>query len=219
MDESTFQAGTITRVATQRKNTDRVSIYVSGEFALGVHRDVLLEHPVRAGLEVDAQKLQRMAEADERIRAKVRAMDLLAYRARSRHELSQRLLRDGFSETSVGGALSRMTELGYLNDESFARDYAAARLRSKGYGRYRLVNELRKRGVNPALANAAADEAIGDGEVELENARAFVVKRMRRLESMTEALAKRKKLYDALTRQGFGSDVIRRVVDEALAEE
>jgi regulatory protein len=211
------RGGIVTRIATQRKNPERVSLYVDGEFALGMHRDVLLEHPVSRGTEVTPAMLESMGAADERLRAKKRALDLLAYRARSEDELRRRLGRDGFSESAATGAVERMRDLGYVDDVAFATEYATARFRARGYGRHRLLSELRKRGVAPSIAASAVDGAIGDGEGELENARAFAHKRMGRLSKEPDAYRRRKKLSDALVRRGFGRDIVQRVVDELLS--
>lgn len=216
VEEASLVGGTVTRIAPQRKNQDRVSIFVEGAFAVGVHRDVLLEHPIRRGEVVSAEELAEMVTADEFIRAGKRALDLLAYRPRTERELRDRLLRDGFAGDPAEHAVARMCELGYVDDATFAVDFAASRFRSRGYGRHRLVRELRTRGIAPAVAEEAATAAIGQGDDEYERALEFARKRMRTLASEIDLRKRRKKLFDALMRRGYGQDLIRRVADQLL---
>lgn len=215
-EEASLKGGTVSRIAQQRKNPERVSIYIDGAFAVGVHRDVLLEHPLRKGEEVTSEKLAHMVLADEFIRARKRALDLLAYRPRTERELRDRLTRDGFSDGPVRSAVARMLELGYVDDASFAMDFAASRFRSRGYGRHRLERELRTRGIAPAIAQEAAQAAIGEGDDEYDRALEFARKRLRTLMVETDPRKRRRKLFDALMRRGYGPDLIRRISDEVL---
>lgn len=215
-DVPNVREGAVTRIATQRKNPERVSIFLDGSFAIGVHRDVLLDHPIRRGERLDADRLAVMEAADERLRARSRAFDLLAYRARSEGELRRRLERDGFSEEASAFAVSRVRDLGYIDDEAFATEYASARFRSRGYGRRRLINELRQRGIAAPLAEQAAFRAVGDGDDERERALEFARKRMVRLQNEADPYRRRGKLYAALVRRGFETDLIRSVIDEVI---
>lgn len=212
--EDELNPGTVTRLAQQRKNADRVSVFIDGAFAFGVHRDVLLTCPLREG-EAISVELQRAALAeDEKQRAKSRALDLIAYKARSADELRRRLSRDGFSDVAAEGAVARLRELGYIDDRHFAQDYAEARFKNKGYGPARIRRELRARGVEDNIIEQALSIDLFREDALLEQARAHAEKRMPRLEREGDALKRKKKLYDSLVRRGFSSATIWRVIDE-----
>lgn len=211
-----LRPGIITRIARQKKDPQRVSIFIDGSFAFGVHQEVLLEHELRKGVRLSVDAQRQAVLADDRVRARMRAFDLLGYRSRSAYELMQRLRRDGFNEASIEAAVTRLRELGYIDDKSFARDFAASRLASKGYGPHRIARELRSRGVDGAIIDEVVADQFANGDIELVEARAFARKRMPRLEREQDPLKRRKKLYDALMRRGYSSDVIRRVLDECL---
>lgn len=206
--------GTVTRIARQKKDPQRVSVYIDGMFAFGVHQDVLLEHELRKGAQLSVEAQRDLVLADERIRARTRAFDLIAYRSRSSHELTQRLRRDGFEESAIEAALARVRELGYIDDRAFAREFASSRLASKGFGPHRIARELRARGIDGRIVDDVIAELFADDDTELNEAQAFARKRMPRLERETETMKKRKKLYDALMRRGYSADVVRRVLDE-----
>lgn len=206
--------GTITRLARQTKNQRRVSVYLDGAFAFGLYEDVVLQLGLRKGVDLSVAQQQEALSADERLRARQKAMDLLAYRARSSFELRRKLARAGFSDDAIADATSRLQELDLIDDRAFATQYAESRFRAKGYGPMRIAAELRARGIDRTLIDdvIAAQFSVDDAEVDA--ARAFAETRMARLSHEPDAARRRKKLYDALVRRGHSSDVIRRVLDE-----
>ncbi len=94
--------------------------------------------------------------------AKLKAMRLLMYRPRTEKELYDRLLEEGFSEEDTASAMAYVRSFGYLNDESFASGYVAARSREKG--KLRLARELSEKGV----AREIIEEVLGADEEEEE---------------------------------------------------
>ncbi|HEV8597355.1 MAG TPA: regulatory protein RecX [Candidatus Dormibacteraeota bacterium] len=78
---------------------------------------------------------------------------LLARRAHSRVELRRKLSRRGYEEEDIRAALSRLAELGYVDDASFADGHI--RRRSASLGPMALSAELAARGVDKHTAGAA----------------------------------------------------------------
>jgi regulatory protein len=78
---------------------------------------------------------------------------LLARRAHSRVELRRKLGRRGYEEDEIQAALTRLTELGYVDDAEFAA--AHVRRRSASRGPFALSAELAARGVDRHTMGAA----------------------------------------------------------------
>jgi regulatory protein len=101
--------------------------------------------------------------------------------------------------------LERLRDLSYVNDESFARSWAQSRAESRGYGPNRIEQELRSRGIAPALTRQVIRETF-DRESEKENAKRLLERRFRagklsEPESVRRAIA-------LLQRRGYNSEVI-----------
>jgi regulatory protein len=87
------------------------------------------------------------------------ALRLLTLRDRSERDLGGRLCRKGFSTAEITAALERCRELGYLDDERYARQRAKSLLTSgRAVGR-RLLTELKQQGIDEELARTAVSEA------------------------------------------------------------
>src|SRR3954451_12353396 len=80
------------------------------------------------------------------------ALKVLSGRAHSIGELREKLRRRAERTADIDDIVARLKEHGYLDDRRFAEGYAAARLSNQGFGRGRVIQDLRQRRVAPALA-------------------------------------------------------------------
>jgi len=80
------------------------------------------------------------------------ALKVLAGRAHSTGELREKLRRKAERAGDVDPTIARLKEYGYLNDRKFAETFAAARLENEGLGRTRVLADLSRRRVAPAVA-------------------------------------------------------------------
>ncbi len=154
------------------------------------------------------------ATADPEAVARKILLDTLTDRARSRHELAERLAKKDVPADVAGRLLDRFEEVGLVDDGAFARDWVQARQRSRGLARRALAQELRRKGVAEEVAREALDEV--DAESETEAARALVRKRLRSLRAVDDTVATRR-LAGMLARKGYPAGLSFRVVREELA--
>lgn len=84
------------------------------------------------------------------------ALKTLGARACSSGELRQKLRQRAERLEDVDATLSRLKEYRYLDDRRFAESFAAARLENQRLGKHRVVRDLLRRRVAPALAEATA---------------------------------------------------------------
>jgi regulatory protein len=141
------------------------------------------------------------------------ALKTLGGRAQSTGELREKLRLRAEREGDVDDALARLKDLGYLNDQRFAESYAAARLTGDKLGRTRVIHDLRRRRVAPALAETTVQKTY-EGVDEI----AMIEDWIRRKYRMTprEGLFGDQKdlaaAYRRLARAGFRSAEIIRVL-------
>jgi regulatory protein len=190
-----------------RERRGRARVFVDGEFWAEIDADVAAERGLREGVALSHEELSEARIAGERALAMSRALHFLGYRARSEKELRDRLRRYGYGEEAVGGVVGRLKELGYLDDEEFAR--LAAREKARRYGPRRVLGELRKRGVDVELAQGVVDEEFA-GRSEVEQASSAAAQRYNRGGSNAEA----RRVYGFLMRRGYSAEVCAEVARE-----
>ena len=132
------------------------------------------------------------------------ALRFLGYRPRSAAEVHNHLIRRGYSAAVANETLEKLHSLSYLNDENFARNWAASKL-INGYGPKRIEQELRSKGIGAALIRDVLRETFDAGR-EAERARLLLKKRFN-----TQTLTDPKMLRRAvgfLQRRGYSSEVV-----------
>jgi regulatory protein len=208
MDEATFQ---ITQIEPQKGHPNRVSIYLDGSFAFGLDREVVIKNHLHEGDKVTEDKIQNVLLGEEKRRAKEKALALLSYRARSIKELRDRLLKKGFSETTVSSVINDFIRAGLLDDNQFAMLFARNRMVHKPVSKRLLQFELQRKGIKEETAYSAVEGAYED-QTEILVARELVVKKTQGHQPVNPKL--KKKVSDFLVRRGFGWDVISEVISE-----
>ncbi|HHV61832.1 MAG TPA: regulatory protein RecX [Firmicutes bacterium] len=140
------------------------------------------------------------------------ALRLLEFRARTRKELEERLSRRGFAREDVLDVVSRLERLGYINDEKFVREWARARVDTRGFGRLRIRRELLAKGIARDVVDAGVEDIFA-GVNEEELARRLVAKQAPRYGNQ-DFITIRRRLWGFLLRRGFEPDVIESVLRE-----
>ena len=136
------------------------------------------------------------------------ALRFLEARQRSTAEVRRRLMGAGYREELVGGAIARLTELGMLDDEVFARAWVESRDRARPRGERALRSELAQKGIERQTADdVIAERAASEPEADAEAARRLLARHARSLERVGDARARRQRAYALLARHGFGPDV------------
>ena len=86
------------------------------------------------------------------------ALRVLGGRAHSTGELRQKLQRRTELQDDVEDVLARLKESQLLDDRRYAEGFATARLANEGFGKTRVLQDLRQRRVAPALAEKTVSE-------------------------------------------------------------
>lgn len=210
--------GRISRLIAQKKRKDRVSVYIDGEYAFGVHVSLVADFRLAVGHVLSEAERQELEHAEGELTAKMAALNFIAYRPRTEQEVRKKLASKEVAEPVIDRVIDRLYALKYLDDAAYAKDYAASRFANRGLGPQRIRAELIKRGVKPGLAEAAVRELL-EAVDPLEAAREHAEKRWNRLSGETDIRKRRKKVSDYLVRRGFGFETVRRVIDELVAGE
>ena len=142
------------------------------------------------------------------------ALRLLGQRARSVAELRTRLLRQDYSPAIVERVITRLKELGYLDDAAFAQRWVETRQRTSPRGAALLQRELLQHGIAGHVADQAVASAAGDAYAQAR--RAAAPRRARLARTDFETFARR--LGGFLTRRGFPAGVVYAVVRDLWQE-
>lgn len=136
------------------------------------------------------------------------ALRFLNRRERTVAEVRARLERAELPAEEVEPVLCELVELGYLDDARYARVFAEDKRNLEGWGRERIEQVLRDRGVDRALIGAALAaveaEAEANGEGEYERAASLL---RRRFPRPSQEPRERERALGVLIRKGYDSEL------------
>lgn len=145
----------------------------------------------------------------EKIREKTfnLAIRILAARPRSENQLRQRLMSKAWAEGElVEECIARLTEMGYINDLSFAENYANHRLQVRPEGRSRIRQELARKDVSRETIDEALNTVFEETSEESLIERA--IEKHMRIHGRPRTPQQSKKLFGHLIRRGFDYSLI-----------
>jgi regulatory protein len=203
-------AGTVTALEFQKRNKDRVNVYLDGEFAFGLN--ALEAARLHRGAVLSDAEIEQLQSKDAIAKAYDRAVAFLSYRPRSIAETRRNLAEKETAAEVIEAVIARLTEQGYLDDAAFADFWVRNRLAFKPLGARALRFELREKG----LESGIIDEALATLDTH-ENAYQAALPKARRLGGQGKQ-AFRQKLGAFLARRGFDYDAARAVTDRLIEE-
>lgn len=153
---------TITAVETQKKRTDRVSVYIDGEFAFGMDSADALYYKLKPGEEIDADKYAKIMDELILTKAKDYAMKYLGYRARTEKEMREYLWQKEFGESVIDEVVQLLYKYKYLDDYAFAKSFISDSFKFKKWGDLKIKYELGLKGVSSKAIAQAMEENDAD---------------------------------------------------------
>ncbi|MBI5945448.1 MAG: RecX family transcriptional regulator [Chloroflexi bacterium] len=200
----------ITAISVQKKNPNRVNIYLDGEYAFGVAR--ITAAWLKNGDELSDERIAKLLAEDAREWAYQQAMLFLSYRARSEKEIRQNLLKHEMPEEVIEETIERLRKAGLANDNEFAQAWVENRSTFRPRSRRALAIELRQKGLDDETVHSAIS-GVDENALAYEAAQ----KKLGRLNGL-EWNEFRKKLSEFLARRGFPYSVIAPIVTQLWDE-
>ncbi len=173
--------------------------------SLGISRGAELAPPVLSAL-------QQLADIEAAYRAAVRAQ---TRRPHAREELRRRLMRKQHPGAAVDAALERLVALDLLDDRRFAEHFVATR-GARGRGAVRLLQDLRRQGVDQRVAQEAVTAALAAEGIDQASALRRVAERRANQLGALPRPVKRRRLLAYLARRGYRGAEVRRLVEQSL---
>lgn len=168
----------------------------------------------KPGVESEVRRAPDSKDAPEVGRAKKAAFQLLERRAYTRSEIEKKLQGRRFSGPVIEETISVLERLRLVNDDDFARRFVRERLRLKPSGHAALRRDLRRRGVEATVIEAALEEEFEGVDLESVAFRLLWSRRSRYLRlDRKKALSR---MYGFLGRRGFSPDVARSACGRAI---
>ena len=145
----------------QRGRGNKIHLLLDDEYTITTDVEFWAINFISDGTDISDEEWQELVEKINYRKAFNKCADLLSRRDHSVKELRDKLLRT-VDEASADKAIEKFTEMGYLDDEKFAKALAEYLYGVKNYSDSHVKQELFKRGISRDIINEIIDNAQAD---------------------------------------------------------
>lgn len=195
-----------------KHNEKKYKIYVDYEFAFVLYKGELHKYGIRKDEILQESVYRQLTEEVLPKRAKLRAMNLLTKRPYTEQKLRQKLEEGLHSDASIDIAIAYVKSFGYLDDETYAKDYIAYHMTTQS--RKVMQQKLLQKGINADLIGSCLDEVC---EFEGDRAEREQVQRLfdKKYHGVIPTdYVEKNKMIQFFLRKGYSMSVIKQVLAE-----
>ena len=199
----------------QSHGDDQIMLFLNHKRFGILPTDFILKFGLRVGLKISHDTIVKLLQAEEVMRAKKFAINLLhEKKIYTKPELEKELHRKGFSQEGISASIENLERTGLIKDKTFARQWVRRREKSNPRGKEMLKLELADKGVASSTINQVLSNI--DSNRELDTALQLAEKQVKRYKSLELHVAKRR-LHGFLARRGFNYNTVEQVIQKILS--
>jgi regulatory protein len=198
----------VTAIKQRINQPHRYSILIDGKYLFSLSDTALLDHKLVIGQNLSEQDLEKLNQLSIDDKAYSDAVRFATMRIRSEWELSSYLKKKKISQGVQVEIISKLINLGLIDDLKFAQSWVATRQSSKMLSRRRLEQELKLKHVRDDIIRLVL---VNQGEDDLKMLKQLIEAKRRMPRYRNNDL----KLMQYLSRQGYDYGLIK----DALSEE
>jgi len=203
----------ITKIETQKKNKNRVSIFIDEKFAFGIYYQTLMKYDLSVGTVVDETLKNEIIIADEYNKALNDALHYLSYRNRTKFEVREKLKEKEYASITIDKVINELINLNYVDDYAFAKEYIEFKI--KKMGKRKIRYKLESMGIDSLIIDQELIEYSNDDEY----LAAYAIASKKNDAYNNISYQKRyNRLSGLLNRRGFSYSVAKEVLSEILEE-
>lgn len=199
-----------------KKERGRYRVTVNESEDIIVPVSLMHERPLKEGQVLSLDEYDQWLLLRQYRFALDRAIGYLAARARSKHEIEQKLLQAGYRPCTVEMVIFKLQKENLLDDADFARQWVESRSTHK-LGRSRIAQELRRKGVSQEEAEEAL--SVIEDEDQLSGAIALAEKATARIKPGEDIRKAINRIAAMLARRGYSWDIAKQAISQTLSDE
>lgn len=148
-------------IKAQKGRGSKIHLLLDDEYKITTDVDFWSENIYENGADITDEQWKDLVDKINYRKAFNKCADLLSRRDHSVKELKDKLLRT-VDRASADKAVKKFIEMGYLDDEKFARSFAEHLYKNKNYSDSHVKQELYKRGISSDIISDIMDDAEYD---------------------------------------------------------
>jgi len=206
----------ITKIEYQKKNKERLNIYIDDEYGFSVDISILIEYSLKKDMVLDDSLIDDILRSEERTSVYNYGISILSRYARSEYELRLKMKNKGFEPELIDKAVSTLKEQKYLDDDRYCEMFINDKINISKDGVRKIKEALYYKGIDKKIIEEKIKNISQDSEEE----RALILG-SKKLPNIKETDTRKKiaKLSNYLIGKGFEYETVNKTVRKLLSIE
>lgn len=208
--------GIITKIEAQKRNKERVNIYIDDDYAFSLSAELVYKEGLEAKMEVDSERLSKIATEEGFLKCKESALRTIERTYKTEKEMRDKLILKEFDINLIERTIEFLKEYNLLNDENYVKMYVKDKIKNEGQNKIKYA--LMKKGIKEELIREEISKFNDDSQKEV--AYDLAIKKYNLLSKREEDKYKiSQKLYRFLIAKGYDYSVVSEVVKKVVNSE
>ena len=195
----------ITKIEVQKKNNDRVNIFIDDAFAFSCSTELVYYHSLKNGKVIELSQLQKLVDEDNYIKCKSYALKYIEKAYKTEKQIADKLIEKDYPEEVVRKTIDFLKEYKFIDDDNFLQTYIIDN--ESKFGKKKIKYNLLRKGINEAVVANALEKITSASEEE--SCQRIAAKKYDSIRNSDASYMKvYKKLGDFLMRNGYSSVIV-----------
>lgn len=207
--------GKITKIEVQKRNKDRVNVYVDNNYAFSVNNELVYKEGLKVNLEVDEEKILSIAKEENKLKCKETALRIIERSYKTEKEMEERLIEKGYDLESIDIVIKFLKEYNFIDDQLYAKMFIKDKIKSQGS--QKIKYSLIRKGIDRDIIDNLLLDIDKDEEREV--LKELAIKKYNQLiKRESDKYKLRDKLCRFLISRGYDYSTVKDIIREVLEE-
>lgn len=204
----------ITKIEIQKRNKERVNIFLDGEYAFAISAELVYKEGLKLNAEIDSEKIRIIAESENQIKCKEAALRIIERAYKTEKEVKDKLKLKGYDDNSISKSIEFLREYNYINDKNYVKSFINDKL--KTMGSQKIKYSLIQKGIPKEIIEDALSGLNKENEKDIAlNIAKKKLDIIKKKENDNYKISG--KLYRYLISKGYENDVINDIVKKVMS--
>lgn len=195
----------VTKIEIQKKNKQRVNLYLDGEFYCGLSLETIMKNRIKEGNVLEKETIEFLVNQTEKEIALSKAVSYISKCQKTKKEIFNYLLKKGFDELICNEVIEKMEEYNFVNDELYAKNYI--KFKNKNSGKRKIELELKQKGIKEEIVKQSTNDFVNDREHIYSVAEKYMKNKERDLKN-------KQRVFRYLSSRGYQTEDIKWAIDK-----
>lgn len=203
----------ITKIEVQKRNKDRVNIYINNEFSFSCSAELVYIHNLSKEEVVDVNSLAEIVEEDNYIKCKNTSLKMIEKSYKTEKQIIDKLVQKEYQDKIIKRTIEFLKQYSFIDDIKYVQMYVKDKMSSQGKNKIKYA--LISKGINEEIVNEELKHI--DDTLEESSALKLAEKKYNILLKSEKDLRNiNKKLREYLARKGYNLDIIQKVLNSIV---